>query len=46
MIDDFGQLSEQRVKVDKDLQDWAGRVTREWLDEMIWFSLTKQREMR
>jgi uncharacterized damage-inducible protein DinB len=47
MIDDFDELSEQRVKADRDMQDWAGRVTREWLEEnMIWFSDALQREMR
>jgi uncharacterized damage-inducible protein DinB len=39
MIDDFEELSEQRIKADDDMQDWARRVTREWLEEnMIWFS--------
>ena len=33
MIDDFDELSEQRVKADRDMQNWAGRVTREWLEE-------------
>jgi uncharacterized damage-inducible protein DinB len=47
MIDDFTQLSEQRIKADKDMEDWAGRVSHEWLDEtMTWFSDALQREMR
>jgi len=47
MIDDFDQLSEQRVRADKGMQDWAGHVTLEWLDEdPIWFSDVLQREMR
>ncbi|MBV8578779.1 MAG: DinB family protein [Acetobacteraceae bacterium] len=47
MIDNFSQLSEQRVKADKDMQDWATRITHEWLDETVtWFSDALQREMR
>jgi uncharacterized damage-inducible protein DinB len=39
MIDDFELLSEQRLKADNGMQDWAGRITRKWLDDnMIWFS--------
>jgi uncharacterized damage-inducible protein DinB len=47
MFDDFEELSEHRVKADNDMQDWARRVTREWLEgNMIWFSDALQREMR
>ncbi len=47
MVDGFEELSERRVKADRDMQDWAVRVTREWLEEnMIWLSDALQREMR
>lgn len=47
MIDDYGELSKQRIKADQDMQDWAERITREWLEEdLVWFSDALQREMR
>jgi len=47
MIDDFEALSRQRVKADRDMQDWAERITRDWLEEdSVWFSDALQRQMR
>ncbi len=47
MIGTFEELSEHRVKADTDMEDWAKRITPEWLNEnMIWFSDALQREMR
>jgi uncharacterized damage-inducible protein DinB len=46
MIDDFEALSRQRVKADQDMQDWAERITRDWLEEdLFWFSDALQRQM-
>jgi uncharacterized damage-inducible protein DinB len=46
MIDDFGALSEQRVKADADIIVWADRLEQAWLDQdMTWFSGAVEREV-
>jgi uncharacterized damage-inducible protein DinB len=47
MIEDFDTLAGERVKADAGIEDWAARVTPDWLGEdLVWFSGAAQRELR
>jgi uncharacterized damage-inducible protein DinB len=47
MITDFAALAEARQTADAGLQDWAARVTDEWIaQDQTWFSGAAQRELR
>ena len=47
MIGDFNELSAERPKADAAIEDWAARLTPEWLaDDLVWFSGASGRERR
>ncbi len=47
MIDQFDTLTTERTKADAAIEDWAGRMTEDWLaQDLVWFSGASQREMR
>ena len=47
MIAAFPALAEARVALDARIEDWAGRIDQDWLDQdLVWFSGASQREQR
>ena len=47
MILDFDELSAERPKADAAIEDWARRVTADWLQQdLIWFSGVSKTERR
>jgi uncharacterized damage-inducible protein DinB len=47
LCDDFGELRARRIKADADIEDWARRVTKEWLaEDLVWYSGAAQRDVR
>ena len=47
LIEDFDELSHQRVQADARISAWAGRVTEAWLaEDQSWFSSSVQKELR
>lgn len=47
MVQDFDALAEERVKADAAIEDWAGRVSDDWLvQDLTWFSGAAQRQVR
>lgn len=47
MVDDFDELAARRQAADARIEDWARRITPEWLDgDLVWFSGASQKERR
>lgn len=45
MLDDYEELKRRRAEADERLEEWAGRVTPEWLTgDLTWFSGASGRE--
>ena len=47
LIGEFDALEHARVEADREISDWADRITPAWLaGELVWFSNAAGREMR
>ncbi len=47
MIEDFNELTAERVKADAGLEEWAASVDEAWLEQdLVWFSGAARKEMR
>jgi uncharacterized damage-inducible protein DinB len=47
LIDDFNELQAARFDADARISEWAERMDELWLEQdMVWFSTSKNREMR
>jgi uncharacterized damage-inducible protein DinB len=47
LYDDFNDLRAARERADAAIEDWAGGLTQEWIDQdLVWFSGSTQKEMR
>lgn len=47
MVHDFDELTARRRTADARIEDWASRVTPEWLaEDLVWFSGASQKQRR